>query len=394
MHSNQTGCFPATSSKGNQYIMVLVEVDGNYIDAEPMKNKIEGSMVKAYLALWARLTTSGAVKPTTHLLDNKALAAYKAEIKNNCTIQIVPPDNHRRNLAERAIQTFKNHFKVVLAGVDDNFPMRLWDRLLPQTILTLNLLRQSNVAPTVSAYQYVHGALDYNRMPLGPMGCAVQVHKSNERRGTWADNAIDGWFLQTSPKHYCCRIVYVKNTRSKRVSDTVHFKHKYITQPTLTPEDTIVKAINDLTHTLKENRNTKGILQIEALLKMNELFNKQLTSTAKATEPPQEIQPRPRVTFAELSKPPQEIQTPRVAIEKMPNPRVTIKKATIDKEMSNDIPNSTPRELGAKLNHLIRLAANNRARIQNCHQMSLRCQDRNERAQLIQDKETGEYLNY
>ena len=111
-----------------------------------------------------------------------------------------------------------------------------------------------------------------------------------------------------------------KNTRSKRVSDTVHFKHKYITQPTLTPEDTIVKAINDLTHTLKESRNTKGILQIKALLKMDELFNKQLTSIAKATEPPQEIQPRPRVTFAESSKPPQEIPIPRVAIKKMPNP--------------------------------------------------------------------------
>jgi hypothetical protein len=51
MHSNQTGCFPATSSKGTQYIMVLVEVDGNYIDAEPMKNKTEGSMIKDYLAL-------------------------------------------------------------------------------------------------------------------------------------------------------------------------------------------------------------------------------------------------------------------------------------------------------------------------------------------------------
>jgi hypothetical protein len=164
-----------------------------------MKNKTEGSMIKAYLALWARLTASGTVKPSTHLLDNKALAAYKAEIKKNCTIQLVPPDNYRRNLAERAIQTFKNHFKVVLAGVDDNFPMRLWDRLLPQTILTLNLLRQSNIAPTVLAYQYVHGAFDYNRMPLGLMGCAIQVHKSNERRGTWADNAIDGWYLQTSP---------------------------------------------------------------------------------------------------------------------------------------------------------------------------------------------------
>jgi hypothetical protein len=53
MHSNQTGHFPATSSKGNQHIMELVEVDGNYIDAEPMKNKTEGSMIKAYLALWA-----------------------------------------------------------------------------------------------------------------------------------------------------------------------------------------------------------------------------------------------------------------------------------------------------------------------------------------------------
>jgi hypothetical protein len=56
MHTNQPGQFPATSSNENQYIMVLVEVDGNYIDAEPMKNKSAGSMVKAYIELWTRLT--------------------------------------------------------------------------------------------------------------------------------------------------------------------------------------------------------------------------------------------------------------------------------------------------------------------------------------------------
>ncbi len=32
-HSDQTGCFPVTSSRGNIYIVVLVEVDGNFIDA-------------------------------------------------------------------------------------------------------------------------------------------------------------------------------------------------------------------------------------------------------------------------------------------------------------------------------------------------------------------------
>ena len=47
LRSNRT--FPATTSRGNKYIMVLVEIDENYIDAEPMKNKTEGSMIKAYL---------------------------------------------------------------------------------------------------------------------------------------------------------------------------------------------------------------------------------------------------------------------------------------------------------------------------------------------------------
>jgi hypothetical protein len=75
--------------------MDLVEVDGNFIDVEPMKNKTAGSMIKAYLALWERLTASGTVKPTTHLLDNKASEEFKAEIRNNCTIQLVPPDNHQ-----------------------------------------------------------------------------------------------------------------------------------------------------------------------------------------------------------------------------------------------------------------------------------------------------------
>jgi hypothetical protein len=140
MHSNQTGRFPATTSRGNQYIMVLVEVDGNYIDAEPMKNKTEGSIVKACLALWTQLTASGTVKPTTHLIDNNSLAGYKAEIKKNCKYQLVSPDNHLQNLAEQAIQTFKIHFKAVIAEADKAFPMRLWDRLFTQTVLNLNPL--------------------------------------------------------------------------------------------------------------------------------------------------------------------------------------------------------------------------------------------------------------
>jgi hypothetical protein len=54
MHTDQTGRFPANSSSGNKYIMVLAEVDGNYIDGEPMKDQTEGSMIKTFLIMWAR----------------------------------------------------------------------------------------------------------------------------------------------------------------------------------------------------------------------------------------------------------------------------------------------------------------------------------------------------
>jgi hypothetical protein len=150
-------------------------------------------MIKAYLALWNCLMAIGVIKPTTHLLDNEASAELKSEILKYCTIQLVSPDNHTQNLAEQAIQMFKNHFKAILAGVDDTFPMRLWDKLLPQTVLTLNLHRQSNVAPTVSVYQYVHRNFDYNKMPLVPLGCAVQIFESRDRRGTWQNiQPMDG----------------------------------------------------------------------------------------------------------------------------------------------------------------------------------------------------------
>ncbi len=54
---------------------------------------------------------------------------------------------------------------------------------------------------------------------------------------------------------------------------TVFFKHKYITQPTLTQADTIVKALNDLTHVLKGRKNGKGDAQIAALEQIDKLLN-------------------------------------------------------------------------------------------------------------------------
>jgi hypothetical protein len=139
LYSDQTGQFPAQSSRGHKLLMMIYKVDGNYINAEPVIDSNQRLLIQAYRSIWARLTASGNIKPTMHILDNEALQALKDEIRDNCKLQLVPPDTHQQILAERAIQTFKSHFIVILSGVDKNFPMQLWDQLVPQTVLTLNL---------------------------------------------------------------------------------------------------------------------------------------------------------------------------------------------------------------------------------------------------------------
>jgi hypothetical protein len=102
-------------------------------------------------------------------------------------------------------------------------------------------------------------------MPLVPMGCAGKFHIKPNRRKTWGEHSSNGWYLTTSPDHYRCHYIFVKATREKRISDTVFFKHKQITQPTLTTEDLIIKAIQDLTNAIKGNNNKGNNTQIEAI---------------------------------------------------------------------------------------------------------------------------------
>ncbi len=56
------------------------------------------------------------------------------------------------------------------------------------------------------------------------------------------------------------------------MSDTVFFK-KNITQPTLTQTDVITKALNDLTQVLTGKSNEKGLVQVEALKKLDNILN-------------------------------------------------------------------------------------------------------------------------
>ena len=77
------------------------------------------------------------------ILDNKVSKYFGRTIVKDwgATYQLVPPNVHGINISERDICTFKAHFLSVLAGLDPTFPTFMWDNLLVQTELTINLLR-------------------------------------------------------------------------------------------------------------------------------------------------------------------------------------------------------------------------------------------------------------
>ena len=107
MYTNQTGRFPKKSSQGHQYIMVLIKIDSNAILVEAMKNQSMGEMMRAYQVIVNCLRSTG-VTPEMLILDNECSAEFKERNKsNNMQYQLVPPRDHKRNIAEKAIQVFK-----------------------------------------------------------------------------------------------------------------------------------------------------------------------------------------------------------------------------------------------------------------------------------------------
>jgi hypothetical protein len=193
LYTNLTGNFPVRSSKVNSYVMVCYFYDCNYVKVIPMKSRSVSEWVTAYDTFHQELTVKG-FKPKLQTLDNEASAALKNFFTvNDITYQLMPPRFHRRNAAERAIGTFKEHFVAGLSSVYPTFPLHLWDRLLPQAEITLNLLRTSRLHPQISAAAHFHGLVDYNKTAFAPPGCKIIAHEKPGKRRTWASHGQHGY---------------------------------------------------------------------------------------------------------------------------------------------------------------------------------------------------------
>ena len=63
--------------------------------------------------------------------------------------------------------------------------------------------------------------------------------------------SVSGWYIGVSLEHYCCHRCWITETKGIRTGNTVFFKHKYLTMPTITPADALLTATSDLRETLE-----------------------------------------------------------------------------------------------------------------------------------------------
>ena len=74
-----------------------------------MKNNIDGDMILARRRALERIKAQGIVL-THQVVENEISAEYRLKIKKtNMTNQLVPPDDHQRNLVEKGVQIWKEH---------------------------------------------------------------------------------------------------------------------------------------------------------------------------------------------------------------------------------------------------------------------------------------------
>jgi hypothetical protein len=231
--------------------MVCYIYDCNYVKVILMKSRSASEWVKEYDSVHQELTFKG-FKPKLQTLDNEASAALKNFFTvNDIAYQLVPPRCHRRNADERAIRTFKEHFLEGLSSVDSSIPMHLWDRLLPQAEITLNLLQTSRLHPQLSAAAHYHGLVGYNKTDFARPGCKIITHDKPGKRRTWDPHGQHGYSLGPAMHHYRCQNVYISTTASERIVDTLElFPHNY-QMPQLSSTDRLLMAAKDMTDALQ-----------------------------------------------------------------------------------------------------------------------------------------------
>ena len=193
IYTDQTGHFPVRSFHGKMCQFVEYDYRGNAILVCALTDQTDKSMLEAFQDVYEYLTKRG-FQPKLNVMDNQCSKTIQTFIKKNgAKIQLVNPDDHRVNAAERAIQTRKNHWLSGLGTLDPNCPLQLWCQFIEQGQDTLNMWITSRINNRLSAYAILDGQFEFDKTPLALVGTKALVFLDPKKRTSLNTHAVDAW---------------------------------------------------------------------------------------------------------------------------------------------------------------------------------------------------------
>lgn len=253
LHSDLTGRLPFTSDNGFDYILVFYCPYANYTHLQLLRTRTASDYVAAHKRAHAFFLSKG-VRIEFSRIDNessKELEAWGATQSPPVKMQYVPPHVHRGNRSEKEVGSVKNHLISMINTAHPEYPLRGWAHLIPQAEITLNLLRQSGISYYMSAYQQLHGAYDFVKQPMAPSGTKVIVFDPKGIRGSWANKGTDGFYVGPAMLHVGCYIVYIPETRTTRITNTLSWHpHPNYRLPCASPLDALTASLDTIVELL------------------------------------------------------------------------------------------------------------------------------------------------
>jgi hypothetical protein len=287
VYNDLTGSFPFISLDGSICFFVMYHYKANAILAKAISGLDNISIFNAYKRQFKDLTSKG-FKPKINIMYNQATKHIKVFLtEQQCKLQLVEPHNHRMNAAEKAIQTFKDAFIAALATTENDFPLQLWDKIMPQVQDTLNLMQASQINPAISADKALNGLYDWNQCPLAPLGCKAVVYKAGNTRGSWALQGVAGWYLSPLMDHYRCALYYIAKTQAFQILGSTKLFPQHCQMPNMTPHQHFRALTDELAElTAIASATDKG----QRLIKLLQSKIKDILHPPVLVHPPQAAQ--------------------------------------------------------------------------------------------------------
>ena len=131
---------------------------------------------------------------------------------------------------------------------------------MSQCAITLNLLQNSRLNPTLSEYVYLFGLYNFYKSPMAPPGTRVIVHDKPGNRTSWGHHGIPFWCIGPHLDHYRCMQCYMPATGKVRITDTLQYTPKAFDFPKTTKDYYLQQFIAHILAIIKEPLKTLPFL--------------------------------------------------------------------------------------------------------------------------------------